>query len=380
MRTGSRWCLACGLVAALQLLPSQGRAQVIVTFIWHQPDMQTFYVADFIDLAQESIDTSMMSDLFTVVIRNTSVIAREVSLKVTLRIGNLAALQLSGNTLAWAQSQPFTLEALEELHVSNRDLGKEGSRFSIDSGKSGFDETTGEELQDLILQSGLLPSGTFIFDVAILDESDQPIPGASFTHSIIVSNPSRVDLVGPGTEFGGSLPVIATDTPQFFWSTDASATGLTLRFRIRVAKVEGAASAEEAMQGYATWEKIVENQTTEIYPSSIEAIALEAGQTYAWQVERLVETSSGTHELQSDIFWFMLENPSAGFVGVGIEEEVSTMIALVQDLQGLSSELEGYQPTGMVLVDGKPTDLNALRNLFEQVLSGQIQIATIIIR
>lgn len=379
MRTGSRWCLACGLVAALFLLPSQGRAQVLVNFIWHQPDMQTFYVADFMDLAQESIDTSTMSDLFTVVITNIDVTAREVSLKVTLRIQNLAALQISGSTLAWAQSRPFTLGALEVLHVSNRDLGQEGSRFSIDSAKSGFDETTGETLQDLILQTGLLPSGTFVFDVAIHDESDQPIPGASFTHSIIVSNPSRVDLVGPGTEFGGSLPVIATETPQFFWSTDAFASGFS-RFRIRVAKVEGAASAEEAMQGYATWEKIVENQTTEIYPSSVEAIALEAGQTYAWQVERLVETSSGTHELQSDIFWFKLEDPSAGVVGAGIEEEVSTMIVLIQDLQGLSSELEGYWPTGMVLVDGRPTDLNTLRNLFEQVLSGQIQIATIIIR
>ncbi len=380
MRTGSRWCLACGLVAALLLLPSQGRAQVSVNFIWHQPDMQTFYVADFIDLAQESIDTSMMSDLFTVVITNTTVTARNVSLKVTLRIENLAALQLSGNTLAWAQSLPFTLEASEVLQVSNRDLGQEGSRFSIDSGKSGFDETTGEALQDLILQTGLLPSGTFVFDVAIHDEFDQPIPGASFSHSIIVSNPSRVDLVGPGTEFGGSLLVIATETPQFFWSPDAVASGLTSRFRIRVVKVEGATSAEEAMQGYATWEKIVENQTTEIYPSSVEAIALEAGQTYAWQVERLVETSSGTHELQSDIFWFKLEDPSAGVVGAGIEEEVSTMVERIQELQGISSELEGYQPTGMVLVDGKPTDLNALRNLLEQVLSGQIQIATIIIR
>ena len=170
MRAGSRWCQAFGLVATLLLLPSQGRAQVSVTFIWHQPDMQTFYVADFIDLAQESIDTSMMADLFTVRIHNTTVTAREVSLKVTLRIENLAALQLSGSTLAWAQSLPFTLGALEELHVSNRDLGQEGSRVSIDSGESGFDETTGEALQDLILQTGLLPSGTFVFDVAIHDE------------------------------------------------------------------------------------------------------------------------------------------------------------------------------------------------------------------
>ncbi|MCK4772345.1 MAG: hypothetical protein KAT18_05440 [Candidatus Latescibacteria bacterium] len=379
MRTGSRWCLACGLLAALCMWPAHGRAQVTVNFIWHQPDMQTFYVADFIDLAQEAVDTSLHPDLFTVILTNIAGVDQEISVKVTLKIQNLSILQLSDSDLAWVQSKVFTLEP-QGLQINNRDLSQEGQKYSIDTGKSGYDETTAEALQDIILQTGLLPSGNYKFEIQVLDVTDQPILSAYTEHTIFVSNPTRVDLVGPGTEFGGALPVIATNTPQFFWSTDAIASGLHYKFRIRVVKVEGAASAEEAMQGFAVWEKFVENQTTEIYPSSVEAIALEAGETYAWQVERLVETSSGTHEIWSEIFWFRLEDPTAGIIGAGIEEEVSQMVDQIQDLQGVAGELEGYQPTGQVLVDGKPMDLNALRNLLEQVLSGQIQIITIIIR
>ena len=378
MRTGSRWCLACGLAVALCLLPKQGRAQVTVSFVWHQPDMQTFYVADFIDLAQETFDASLQPDLFTVILTNTVGTPVDISLKVTLRIENLKVLQLSGSDLAWAQSLVFKLGP-QGKQISNRDLSQKNQPYSIDGSKSGYDEETGEALQDVILQSGLLPSGTYIFHVEVYDEFDQLIPGAEFTHTLIVSNPSRVDLVGPGTSFGETLIVIATNTPQFFWSTDAIATGQS-KFFIRVVKVEGATSAEEAMQGFAVWEKVVENQTTGIYPSSVEAIPLEAGQTYAWQVKRLVETSSGTNELQSDIFWFKLEDPTTGVVGVGVEDEVTQMVNQIQDLQGVTGEMEGYQPTGQVLVDGKPVDLNSLRTLLEQVLSGQIQIATIIIR
>ena len=134
------------------------------------------------------------------------------------------------------------------------------------------------------------------------------------------------------------------------------------------------------MQGYAVWEASVENQTTEIYPSSVAAIALDPSATYAWQVKRLVETSSGTQELESQIFWFKMEDPESGVVGANVDDEVSQMIDQIQDIQGVSGELEGFTPTGQVLIDGRPVDLNALRELLELVLGGQLQITSIIIR
>jgi hypothetical protein len=119
---------------------------------------------------------------------------------------------------------------------------------------------------------------------------------------------------------------------------------------------------------------------TAIYPSSVEAIQLEAGASYAWQIIRYVETSSGTVDIESPIFWFKMEDPAAGVVGASVDEEVDQMIDQIQEMQGVGDQLEGYQPTGQVIVDGQPMNLNALRNLLEQILNGQLQVGTIIIR
>ena len=67
MNTGSRRYLAVGVAAVMVLLPSVGRGQVTLDFTWNQLDMQTFFVADFIDLAQESYDVSSHPELFTAI-------------------------------------------------------------------------------------------------------------------------------------------------------------------------------------------------------------------------------------------------------------------------------------------------------------------------
>lgn len=377
MRASISRCLAAGFAAALLLIPSTGQAQVSMVFTWHQPDMQTFYLADFYNLAQESVDPNQLPDLFTVTFINTYSEPVPVALRVKLRVENLNVLSGDIEELAVLQTNYADIEP-GQTPITNRDIATESHDFSVNEDLSDYDEDAAEQLEDYILQTGLMPSGTYIFDVELLDFSGAVIQ----TQSIVryVSNPTRVDLVGPGDEFGSTLPVVASSTPQFFWSTDASAADITTRFLVRVVKVEGGVTAEEAMQGYAVWEAGVENQTTAIYPSSVEAIPLEPSATYAWQVKRLVETSSGTQELESQIFWFKMEDPESGAVGANVDDEVSQMIDQILDIQGVSGELEGFVPTGQVMIDGQPVDLNALRELLELVLSGQLQITSIIIR
>ncbi len=391
MSAGSRRYLAVGVFATLVLLPSVGRGQVSITFIWNQPFMETFFVADFIDMAQETGDTSSHPDLFTAVLTNSNpFVTQQVVVKITFSIYNLNAAGLSENMegLAWLQTKLISLDDPDNplspspRIFTNRDLAQQGSDIEID--QSDYDSGATDELQDLILQTGLLPSGHYVFIVELLDASLQPIQ-TPIQIDRWVRNPTRVDLIGPGDEFGQTLPVVATGTPQFFWSTDASwttnpsATGLT-RFQIRVVKVEDATSAEEAMSAFAVWEEVILDQTTAIYPSSVAAIQLEAGASYAWQVLRSVETSSGSVDIESPIYWFKMEDPAAGVVGATVDEEVNQMIDQIQEMQGVGDQLEGYRPTGQVLVDGQPMNLNALRNLLEQVLNGQLQIITIIIR
>jgi len=363
---------ACALV--LLLAPLAARGQVTVSFIWHQPDMQSFYLADFFDMAQESVDTSQHPDLFTIQLVNTLGANQDVSVRIVLRVASLG-----NDEIAWLQTRTFTLDPAG-LVVNNRDLATEGQPYTIDGDLSDYDSDAAESLEDQILQSGLLPSDTYTFEIEVLDEYNQPIAGATTSYALIVSNPNRVDLIAPGAEFGSTLPVVATATPQFFWSTDASASGLTQHYTIRVVKVEDGSSAEEVMQGYANWEGAVENKTTEIYPSAVNAIALEPGATYAWQVARHVTTSSGTVDLESEIFWFKLEDQSAGIIGASVDEQVDEMVDQIQDIQGVGSEMEGFEPTGTVLIDGQPVDINALKSLLEEILNGAVQVSSIIIR
>jgi hypothetical protein len=377
MSAGPRRYLAVGAFALLLCLPSVGRGQVALDFTWNQLDMQTFFVADFIDLAQETYDVSSHPELFTAILTNTSGVSQYVAVRITFGVENLNAGNLAESYpgLAMIETTVFEVPATGRI-FTNRDISDQASDIGILD--STVDEDATGDLKDLILQTGLLPSGRYIFDIELLDAERQLIQVLQRTRW--VSNPTRVDLVGPGDEFGQTLPVVATSTPQFFWSTDATASTINTRFQIRVVRVEDATSAEEAMSAFAVWEEEVTNRMTAVYPSSVDAIPLEAGASYAWQVLRIVETSSGSVDIESPIYWFKMEDPAAGVIGASVDEEVDQMIDQIQEMQGVGDQLEGYRPTGQVIVDGQPMNLNALRNLLEQVLNGQLQIGTIIIR
>jgi hypothetical protein len=376
MRARARWRLVSLLVAAACLYPQTSRAQVSVSLIWHQPDIQAFYLSDFTsyiaDFALGDPESVAQPDLFTVQIVNTTGLTQRVFLKFFVFAGAGAATELLSGT-----SDPFSL-APEGLIIRNSDLIDSDLPFGLTD--TDFNEQEAEDIATRTLETGTLPSDTYTFRIEVYAELNPITPIGSSEHIIVVTNPTRVDLVGPGGFFGELLPVVANSTPQFFWSADAMAMGGISRFRIKVVQVEESASAEDAMDGFAVWQAEMVNQTTEIYPASVEAIPLEPGATYAWQVARLVETSGGTREIESDIFWFRMEDEASGIVGAGVDEEVNSMIQQIAALQGLGADLEDFQPTGQVLVDGRPVSLNSLRGLLSQVLTGAVQIATIIIR
>ena len=366
MRAGARLRLLSLLVLSACLLPAAAGAQVSISLVWHQPDLQTFYLSDF-----DPSDASLHPDLFTVSLINTAGVDTTIYLKFYIYFG-----ATSDTRLLEAKSDPFVLGPGGEV-FTNRELTNDQQPFGLV--EAIFDEEAAGDLAETALETGLLPSNTYSFRLEAYSYPAGVLLNTA-QYVLTVSNPTRVDLIGPGASFGGVLPVVATPNPQFFWSTDASAATLLKRYLIRVVRVQESGSAEEAIQGFATWEGEINDATTAIYPSSVESIPLEPGATYAWQVERLVETSSGVARLESEIFWFKMEDQNSGFSGSSVDEEVDAMINQIAGLQGVSGELAGFRPTGQVLVDGKPTDLNSLRGLLEQVLNGALQIATIIIR
>lgn len=355
-----------GLVAAVLVLwPAVAGAQVSVLFTWNQPDIQSFYLSDF-----DPSDTAVHPDLFTLQILNSTGLDQVVYLRFYILAGPGGATQL-----VTASTDPFTLGA-GGLMVTNRDLSQVGQDYTL----SDYDVDTdaAEEIVNQLLETGVLPSDTYTFRIEVYSEVGALM--GSGEYALVVSNPSRVDLFGPGGEFGGTLPVIATSNPQFFWSSDAMGGAASTRFNLKVVRVDDATSGEEAIDGFAVWQTAITDQTTTIYPASVEAIPLEAGSSYAWQVTRIVGTSGGEREIESEIFWFKLEDPAGGVFGASVDEEVTAMMDQIMTLQGVGTELEGFTPLGTVLVDGRPVNINGLRELLKRVLSGEIQVTSIIIR
>ncbi len=361
MRTGVRRRLVVGLAAAACLWSVEAHAQLQVEIV-PVGNIETFYLSDL-----DPLQTGNASDFF--LIRLTNPGASATSAYLHFELGSNAY-----GTLATGQTDPFILDP-GVTQIGNTDLTTLGQQYSLQD--YDIDTQSAEELGNRILESGVLPSDTYTFTLRLYSDTGVFQDDAIWMRPVI--NPSRVDLLAPGAEFGGTLPVVAGETPQFFWATDALSDALTARFRIRVVKVEGAATAEEAMQGYAAWEETVPNSnapqsTSAIYPAGVSALPLEAGGTYAWQVERLVETSGGIREIESEIFWFKMEDFSAGFAGASITEEVQNMMDQLLGAQGMGDELEGFRPTGTVLIDGRPVDINALRELLQQILTGQLTV------
>ena len=177
---------------------------------------------------------------------------------------------------------------------------------------------------------------------------------------------------------------MTTRNPRFQWSTDAGRALAGGNCRIRVVPADGSVSAEDAIQGFATWEQQT-TATTEVYPGAASAIPLQPGSTYAWQVVRELLTSTGTELLASPIYWFRMaaatDDPTstgrrvaAGDVGPTVQ-----LNRLGQAL-GLGNQLDGFRPTGQIIVDGRPIAAELLEKLLQALLAGGIAVRSITVR
>jgi hypothetical protein len=138
---------------------------------------------------------------------------------------------------------------------------------------------------------------------------------------------------------------VLTSNPRFQWTADEGLVGGI--YGIRVAPADGAASPEEAMQAFPSWDAPV-SSTTALYPGGVTAIPLAPGRTYAWQITREVRTSGGTAYLSSPIYWFKMaggddavgpgRQPGAGDLGAALRLE-----ALARAL-GLGSSTASGRP------------------------------------
>jgi hypothetical protein len=259
-------------------------------------------------------------------------------------------------------TDPFTFQG-GVRHLTTRDLSASGGEFAI----TGY-EVNEDALDGAGLQSGRLPAGTYLFTVTL--HSQQGAVLDSDELRITLGYASRVDLLSPGVPADADTPpAVPGPTPRFLWSSAGESSGA--RYRLRVVRVDGEGSAVEAMQaGFPVWETVT-SATSALYPASVQALRLEPGGTYAWQVTRELGTSGGDEPIESPIYWFRVDG--TGAAGGAAHPGFAILLRAL----GLSPELDGFTPVGARLQDGRVIPLQDLEALLAAVAAGEIPVLSV---
>jgi hypothetical protein len=365
MRTQIGAALALAALAAAPPVRAQvGQVGVQVRLLY---DVESIFAGDFVPEG-----SGQQSDFLSLVLNNGSTQAQNVRLQVMIRQERPRSAELFRGL-----TDPFVL-APGLRRLTNRDLTNRGSDVVIEE----YDLSSEvEELNNQVLRSAQLPAGAYLIEVAVLRAGPTPTPIGQDQVRLELVNPSRVELLSPGRPFGDSPEVVFSGSPRFQWTADP---GLGIgAYRIRVVPAEGAASPEEAMQAFPSWEATV-NTTSALYPGAVSAIPLAAGKTYAWQVTRELQTSGGGVFLNSPIYWFRMAGgadpvapdgrPAGGELGAALQLET------LGRALGLGGQLQGFRPTGHMIVDGKVVSGDNLEALLRAILAGQVSVHSITVR
>ncbi|HNY92599.1 MAG TPA: hypothetical protein PKM23_13835, partial [bacterium] len=299
--------LATGLLIWL-ITVSAVQAQVIIQAQVLQRDLRLFFLSD-LNLTGRGRATN---EVFSISIINSAAIQQICCLHMDLskQEGGRSQLLASGTT------NPFTLAAGRTIRITNVNLFSQAQQFSLDDYAI---EDSGEEVQSRILATGKLPTGLYRFTFRI-----RPCSGSGFSPSetyieFDVSNPTSLDLIGPGEPADRALPGLSpTLFPLFRWNSNLSRFKLTVAEKL--AGVHDAASPAEIIQDRIRFERLFTvdparsggiapdgseyiSGTSYPYPSA-GAWPLEEGKTYYWRITGVAPSSGAEAEFPSEIWAF----------------------------------------------------------------------------
>ena len=318
-----------------------------------------------------------------------------VSLKIGFRATMLSPALGINNEQTIIEIQTDAIQLQAPIILDNRDISSETAViYDMDSPPNTI-ELTGQVIEsldpsqaDAILQSvittGKIADGEYTFQVNILSESDQVL--ASDSKTILVQSPVSITLESPAGTLSDTLDnVIYTTFPIFQWFSQMC-NGCNSFIRVAPFNSQLHSSMEDAMEDQRVlpfdqsedWFEI-DNVNSFQYPFS-GAYPLEEGQVYCWQVMMSMPTTSGSEEMISTISAFKIGE--AG--NVEIQDMVShpLLMALKQALGddqfnayfGTGNDLQGFNPTGQVEVNGVTVDESSINYILNQISSNAFQI------
>ena len=226
-----------------------------------------------------------------------------------------------------------------------------------------------EDLLSAVVSTGKLADGQYGFQVLVRTGSS-PDEGSMIVtdemlEMILVTTPTSLNLISPGGEPANlSENTVFSSYPIFQWETEPCSGCQSL---IRIAKYDSEmhSSPEEAIQDVTVfpmdqtkgWES-VGLATNFQYPLS-DAIDLESGRAYVWQVQKKLPTTAGNESFTSPIFAFSVADLTEATAASSAM--LHPVLQQLKDIIGDSQfqayfeadgDLSGFEPSGTYVING----------------------------
>jgi len=282
---------------------------------------------------------------------------------------------------------------LPELVFSNLDINFDtqsipGADFkSEESNLASMDEL--EAIQSVILSSGKIPNGTYIFNVTLRCSDDDSIIYDSITKTIEAYEPVFLDLLTPGGNLLDTTTTAIFNTlPLFTWSSDYCSQ---CNYGIRVAEYnpDFHSSLSDAIEDISV---LPSNQNLDFFPletngsfayPSQDAFDLIPNKLYVWQIQRTYNTTLGSQENKSEIFVFKIssfENLIDDTVNQDPHKEILQALLGYRYEEFFNNEgiLKNYKvQNNSIILNDQIIPISNLYNVIEKINSGEIQIMDI---
>ena len=282
---------------------------------------------------------------------------------------------------------------LPELVFSNLDINFDtqsipGADFkSEESNLASLDDL--EAIQSVILSSGKIPNGTYIFNVTLRCSEDESVIYDSITKSIEAYEPVFLDLLSPGGNIQDTTSTAIFNTlPLFTWSSDYCSQ---CEYGIRVCEYDPNlhSSLSDAIEDISS---LPSNQNIDFYPletngsfayPSQDAFDLIPNKLYVWQIQRTYDTTLGKQENRSEIFVFKISSFDS-LVDETVSEDPHKEV--LQALLGYKYEeffnnegdLKDYKvQNNTIILNDQVIPISNLYDIIEKLNSGEIQIIDI---
>ena len=215
--------------------------------------------------------------------------------------------------------------------------GAESQRLDYSLGGNSSDSDV-QTIINLIMQSGKIPNGTYIFDAILTSDQEGEQIITQVSKQIDVYQPQYINIVSPGGALSDTLnTVVFNPYPVFSWETD-NCTSSNCNIGIRVCQFDPNyhSNLSDAMEANSLlpieqtdYYYTLDSTSTSFQYPILGAESLIEGKYYAWQLKRSYQTTVGEESLYSDIFVFKLH---------AFEGSVSTQSTNLDVIKGILGE------------------------------------------